>query len=594
MIKVSLPAHAQLRLGLLAILVGIVAGIGAWIFRLLIALSHNLAFYHTFSLNYDANLHSDASPLGAWVILSPVAGAIVVAFLVKTFAPEAKGHGVPEVIDAIYYKKSVIRPVVAAVKALASSISIGTGGAVGREGPIIQIGAAFGSTLGQIIHMKEWQRMVLVASGVGAGIAATFNTPLGGILFAIELMLVEISARTLVPVGLATGAATFVGRLFFGASPSFDIPELAHTTSIIVTPDMFLIYIIFGCILGLAAVIYSHAIYKAEDLFERIPGNYYTRHMMGMLLVGILMYAMMEQFGYYYIQGVGYATIQDILVGTLSNPALLALLFVSKILANALTLGSGGSGGIFSPSLFLGATLGAAFGVAANSLFPGLGISPAHFAVIGMAAIVGAGTGAVITAIVMIFEMTRDYNVIVPLIITVSIAYGMRRFLMHDSIYIYKLVLRGHYIPDSLGTNMFMLRHVEDFLEDSCLYPVREGQTIREIRRELKDKSMAPYVLLMEGKRIKSVLYAVKRKFVDTSGHRHSTTRKHVTNRFVVTGKNDIIFDVVAKLRAAHCKIALVTSDGKLEQPDEVIGAISLDDIAHTSHLARYIIASKK
>jgi len=594
MVRLKLPANAQMRLNILAILVGIITGFGAWIFRLLIALSHNLAFYQTFDLSYDANLHSAESPLGAWIILSPVAGAIVVAFLVKTFAPEAKGHGVPEVIDAIYYNRSIIRPMVAGVKALASSISIGTGGAVGREGPIIQIGAAFGSTLGQIIHMKEWQRMVLVAAGVGSGIAATFNTPLGGILFAIELMLVEISARTLIPVGLATGAATFIGRIFFGVSPSFDIPELAHATSTIMSPHMFLIYILFGCILGLAAMIYSRAIYATEDLFERIPGNYYTRHMMGMLLVGFFMYAMMNRFGHYYIQGVGYATIQDILVGTLSDPALLALLFVGKLLTNSLTLGSGGSGGIFSPSLFLGATLGAAFGVIANALFPGVDINPAHFAVIGMAAIVGAGTGAVITAIVMIFEMVRDYNVIIPLIITVSIAYGMRRYLMTDSIYIYKLMLRGHYIPDSLGTNMFMLRHVEDFLESSCLYPVREGQTIREIRRGLKNKSMAPYVLLMEGKRIKSVLYAVKRKFVDIKGRRHSTTRKHVTNRFVVISKNDIIFDVVAKLRAAHCKIALVTSDGKLKQADEVIGAISLDDIAHTSHLARYIIASKK
>jgi CIC family chloride channel protein len=435
---------------------------------------------------------------------------------------------------------------------------------------------------------------VLVASGVGAGIAATFNTPLGGILFAIELMLVEISARTLVPVALATGAATFIGRLFFGASPSFDIPELAHATSTIMTPYMFLIYIIFGCILGLAAMIFSHALYKAEDLFDRMPGNYYTRHMTGMLLVGILMYVMMEQLGHYYIQGVGYATIQDILVGALSNPALLALLFVGKILANALTIGSGGSGGIFSPSLFLGATLGAAFGVAANSLFPGLEINPAHFAIIGMAAIVGAGTGAVITAIVMIFEMTRNYDVIVPLIITVSIAYGMRRYLMRDSIYIYKLALRGHYIPDSLGTNMFMLRPVEDFLETSCLFPTKEGQTIREIRKELKDKTTAPYVLLTDGPQVKSVLYAVKRRFIDTKGHRHSTIRKHLTSHFIVTSKNDIIFDVVAKLRTAHCKIALVTSDGKLDQPDEVIGALSLDDIAHTSHLAKYIIASKK
>jgi len=592
MTRFALPFNAQMRLGLLAILVGIVAGVSAWIFRSLIAFSHNLAFYQTFSFSYNANLHSAASPLGAWIILIPVAGAIIVAFLVQTFAPEAKGHGVPEVIDAIYYNHSVIRPIVAVVKAIASSISIGTGGAVGREGPIIQIGASFGSTLGQMIRMKEWQRMVLVASGVGGGIAATFNTPLGGILFAIELMLVEVSVRTLIPVALATGSATFIGRLFFGASPSFDIPALVHPTLNIISPGLFLIYIVFGCILGVAAMVFSRAIYATEDLFDRIPGNYYTRHMLGMLLVGLLMYAVITRFGHYYIQGVGYATIQDILVGALSNPALLALLFVGKILANALTLGSGGSGGIFSPSLFLGATLGAAFGMIVNILFPELAINPAHFAVIGMAAIVGSGTGAVITAIVMVFEMTRDYDVIIPLLITVSIAYGMRHYLMRDSIYVYKLTRRGLSIPDSLGTNMFMLRPASDFLEDSCLLVTKEELTISEIRNKLKGKDIVAHVLLTDGEHIKSVLSVEKHTVFNITGHRHSMIKENFTTRFIVIGKNDIIFDVVAKLRAAHCGIALITKDGNLEQPVDVIGALSLDDIARSSYLAKHIITS--
>src|SRR5271169_820655 len=190
------PAWA---LVLASLAVGVVAGFGAVLFRALIGGFHNLLFLGRFSLDYDANVHTAASLWGAWVIGVPVLGAVGVAWLVKTFAPEAKGHGVPEVLDAIYYHDGKIRPIVAAVKSLASALSIGSGGSVGREGPIIQIGSTFGSVLGQYIPMAVWQRITLIAAGTGAGIAATFNTPIGGLLFAVELILPEVSVRTLVP-----------------------------------------------------------------------------------------------------------------------------------------------------------------------------------------------------------------------------------------------------------------------------------------------------------------------------------------------------------------------------------------------------------
>ena len=181
-------------------------------------------FLGHFSFAYDANVFTAASPWGWLVIFVPVIGGLVVTFLVTNFAPEAKGHGVPEVMDAIFYRQGIIRPQVALVKSLASASSIGTGGSVGREGPIIQIGASIGSTLGQLIRMAPWQRITLVAAGAGAGIAATFNTPIGGVMFAIELMLPEVSARTFLPVALSTGTATFIGRLFLGAQPAFFVP----------------------------------------------------------------------------------------------------------------------------------------------------------------------------------------------------------------------------------------------------------------------------------------------------------------------------------------------------------------------------------
>ena len=210
----------------MAIATGVVAGLGAWGFRMLIGLVHNLLFLGQLDFAYDANVHTPPSPWGAGVVLVPVVGALAVAWLVKNFAPEAKGHGVPEVMDAIYYHQGRIRPRVALVKSLASAISIGSGASVGREGPIVQIGSAFGSTLGQLIKMQTRDRNILIAAGAGAGIAATFNAPLGGIVFAIELLLVSINARNLVLVATATAFATYVSRLLLGSDPSFDIPAL--------------------------------------------------------------------------------------------------------------------------------------------------------------------------------------------------------------------------------------------------------------------------------------------------------------------------------------------------------------------------------
>ena len=210
----------------MAAAIGVIAGTGAWGFRMLIGLVHNTLFLGSFSAEYDANVHTVASPWGMAVILVPVIGALVVAWLVKNFAPEAKGHGVPEVMDAIYYNKGYIRPRVAIVKSLASAISIGSGGSVGREGPIVQIGSAFGSTLGTIFPMLVRDRVALIAAGAGAGIAATFNAPLGGMLFAMELLLVSVNARNFLVVAIAVVVATHISHLLLGTEPSFYVPQL--------------------------------------------------------------------------------------------------------------------------------------------------------------------------------------------------------------------------------------------------------------------------------------------------------------------------------------------------------------------------------
>ncbi len=308
------------------------------------------------------------------MILVPVIGGLGVTFLVSNFAPEARGHGVPEVMDAIFYQEGVIRPVVAAVKSLASALSIGSGAAVGREGPIIQIGSSFGSTVGQVISMAAWQRITLVAAGAGAGIAATFNTPIGGVMFAVELMMPEISARTFLPVALATGTATFIGRLFLGVQPAFAIPPLPALSNEPVSAVALLAFARARRALRRRRGDLHQGLHRAEELFDKIR-NPYLRHALGMLVVGAMMYLLMVTAGHYFVEGVGYATIQVILLGGLSGAAFLALLFACKLSATPLSLGSGASGGIFSPSLFMGATLGGASARLVSTIYPSPDIS---------------------------------------------------------------------------------------------------------------------------------------------------------------------------------------------------------------------------
>lgn len=584
--------RSSLLLSLFAVGVGIAAGYGAGAFRALIALFHNLAFAGQLSFAYDANQHAPASPWGAWVIAVPMVGALIVTWLVRNVAPEIRGPGISEVIDAIYYRDGVVRPTVAASKALASSISIATGGAVGREGPIVQIGAALGSSLGQLTMLREWQRDALIASGAAAGITATFNAPLGGLLFAIEIILPETSSRTLIPVLLSTGAAAFVGRSLFGPTPSFDIPALGNGGLTLDSPELLVVYGVFGILLGLAAWLFTRSIYWFEDGFARLPGGDYVRHVIGMGLVGVMMYVFLINTGHYYVEGIGYATIQNILENLLTDPWLLLLLFAAKLLATSLTLGSGASGGVFSPALYLGATLGGAFAVAMQHIAPGFHLDVATMAVLGMAGVVAGSTGAALTALVIIFEMTRDYHVIIPMIIIVSIAYGVRHFLMADTIYTFKLTRRNHPVPESLETNLFMLRKASDFYDPRV---VRVGSTrgMAEVRRRFKRFGrQAPNVLVLDADQNIQAIFSSRRHYrLKGRGGLgiRSWVDEHMETDYIVVAAEDMIFDIVGRLRAAHCEVALVTADGSMSHPREVQGVLTLSDVARSSRLARQV-----
>ena len=360
---------------LLALGVGIMTGVGAVALRALIGIIHNIMFNGVFKMAYDANILEGPSQFGNWVILSPVLGGLVVVYLVQRYAPEAKGHGVPEVMDAIYYQRGNIRGVVAVIKSLASALSIGSGASVGREGPIIQIGSALGSSFSKALGLTTGQKITLLSAGAGAGIAATFNTPLGGVLFAIEILLPEVSNRTFLPVVIATGAATLLGRILIGPNPAFAVPEIFFPSARRFRRRGGDSVTALGALCGVAAWAFIRLLVFMEDGFPKLPGNIYTQNIIGMTLVGLMMVGLSHAFGHSYVDGVGYGVIQSILDHGMTAAGLLALLFVLKLLATTISLGCGASGGIFSPSLFLGATLGAAFASVAAHVLPNAGMT---------------------------------------------------------------------------------------------------------------------------------------------------------------------------------------------------------------------------
>ena len=563
-----------------AFFVGIVAGFGAVAFRGLIAFFHNLMFSGKLSFLYEANAHTRPGPWGPCIILAPVVGAVGVAALVSNFAPEAKGHGVPEVMDTIYYNRGIIRPVVAVVKSVASALSIGSGGSIGREGPIIQIGSSFGSTIGQWIPMPAWQRITLLAAGTGGGIAATFNTPIGGLLFAIEIMLQEVSVRTLVPVAIATVTATYIGQVFFGNYPAFRIPTLETPYFALANPLILLSYAGLGILTGAASAIYIQSIYVFEDVFDnRIGGSYYRKHVLGMVLVGMVIYGCMHFLGHYYVEGVGYATIQDVLTGRLSSIDLLALLFFLKLLVTSLTLGSGASGGIFSPALFMGATLGGAYGILLGRVFPGMDVSFPAFAVAGMAGIVGGATGAAMTAIVMIFEMTLDYNVVAPLTITVALSYGVRWAFSPESIYTLKLARRGHYMPQALQTDFQYLKRAKSVME-SGIAAIPAATTLADFGRLAIGQTTVDYFLVMEEHTIIGTV-SIRQALSALDEAAGKITLGEMANRnLTIVSENATLVQILRAMRDHEASVAVVSAGSGPLAIENARGIITKQQIA--------------
>lgn len=406
-----------------AAMIGVVGGYGAVGFRKLINLVQSLFF---------ARGAEALQGLGRFqVLFIPVVGMILVSLLVRYFAPEAKGHGVPEVMAAIAEQAGKIRPRVVLVKALASALTIGSGGSVGREGPIVQIGSAFGSTLGQYLGLPERLLRLLVACGAAAGISATFNAPVGGVLFATEVILGSFALQNFTAIVISSVVSSVIGRLYLGNHPSFPMPvyTVGHFS-------VYWIYVVVGLIAGLWSVVYIKILYGIEDWFAKRRWSFWQKALLGGFIVGLI--------GVYFPQifGVGYGSVDAALMRHMALWLLLTLL-VLKLIATSVTIAAGGSGGVFSPGLFMGAMLGGALGVSVSAWFPNSGISSGALAMMGMAGVFAGSAGAPVTAIMMLFEMTSDYNVILPLMITSVLSATLTSVVSKETIYTLKLVRRG-------------------------------------------------------------------------------------------------------------------------------------------------------
>jgi CIC family chloride channel protein len=502
------PSETTALIGM-AIVVGAGTGLGAVLFIRLIALLQNLFFVQ------------GAAALGflgpGLLILIPAVGGLLAGPIISFFAKEAKGHGVPEVMQAIALRGGRIRPRVVVAKIAASALCIGSGGSVGREGPIVQVGAALGSTVGQWLQFSETRIRNLVACGAAAGIAATFNAPIAGVVFAMEIILGELRIGDLGNVVISAVTASTISRIFLGDFPAFSIPFYSMRT-----PWELFFYIILGILAAVTAVGFIRLLYGFEDFFDalRIPDA--VKPAIGGALLGGL------ALGYPLILGLpgsfqagaalpeifgtGFTTIEQALLGNLPFTLLLALVFL-KPLATSLTLGTGNSGGVFAPALFLGAALGGAFGAVVERFAPGLTAGPGAFAVVGMAAVFAGAARAPFTAFLIVFEMTNDYRMILPLMAGVIVSLILAERLHPESIYTLKLARRGIHLKSGRDVDVMDTVRVEEIMvRDPVTVPIDmpvaklAGEFIRTGRHGfpvlLQDGSLCGMVSLEDYRRV--------------------------------------------------------------------------------------------
>ena len=564
----------------IALLVGISTGVGAVLFRYLIQFVGKVGY------QWVPNAFPNLGKLT--VVIVPAVGGLMVGLLIYFFAHEAKGHGVPEVMEAVALRGGRIRPVVAIVKSLASAISIGSGGSVGREGPIVQIGSAIGSTIGQKLNMTEDMIRILVACGAAGGIAATFNAPIAGVIFALEIILGEFSVRHFSLVVISAVASSVVGQAVFGNVPAFVIPVEYGLNSL----WEFGLYPLLSIAAALLGVLFVRSLYWAEDLFGKLKIVPEWIHPMigGALLGGVaLLYPLISGVtweGIPQIFNVGYDVIETALAGKLVLGAAITFL-IFKLIATILTLGSGGSGGVFAPSLFMGAMLGTIFELVVKSVFPEIPAPPGAYALIGMAATFTAAAHAPITAVIILFELTGDYRIILPLMLTVVLTTIISQYLLKgESIYTLKLSRRGVHL--SRGRDIDILEGVivkEVMSQDFSI--ISADENLSNLSLLLKQTFSHGVVVLDEtGKLFGIVTVNDLRNAISVDKELDEISVRDVATKredLLVTYPDETIGQALYRMGSRGLgRLPVVSRD----DPDHILGLIRRQNIIRAYHLA--------
>ncbi|MCB2180787.1 MAG: chloride channel protein [Desulfobulbaceae bacterium] len=486
----------------LATAVGAATGLAAVFFIRLISFIHHFAF---------GDVAVFFPSLGRfWLVIIPVCGALLGGPIIAFFASEAKGHGVPEVMQALILRGGRIRPRVALAKIFASALCIGTGGSAGREGPIVQVGSTLGSTVGQWLGLSDERIRNLVACGAAAGIAATFNAPIAGITFAIEVLLCELQVSVFGNVVIAAVSASIVSQLFLGSSPAFVVPAYVMNS-----PWEILLYVILGLFAALVGIFFIRLLDAFEVFFDNLKIHQMLKPAIGAALLGGLAFfyphisSFMTVFtgdtrlglplidNVPHIYGSGFDFIDQVLKGEASFTLLFMLVFL-KPLATSFTLGSGNSGGVFAPSLFTGAMLGGAFGYMVKFIAPGFPVEVGAYALVGMASVFAAAARAPLTAMLIVFEMSNDYMLILPLMAAGMTASCVAQWLQPDSIYTIKLTKRGIHFEQGRDMDIMQGVTVEEVMNRNPI-SVSHDQSLADLFALFHETHLHGFPVMGEG-----------------------------------------------------------------------------------------------
>ena len=561
--------EAKFRTGIVSLLagaIGITAGIIAFLLYNLIGLFTNIAFYHNFSFVFRS---ARDNHLGLLVIVVPVIGGVIVGIMARYGSDKIRGHGIPEAMEAVLINRSRIEPKLAILKPISAAIAIGTGGPFGAEGPIIQTGGAIGSLVGQVMHTTAAERKVLLACGAAAGMAATFSTPIAGVILAIELLLFEFKSRSFIPLVIASTLATSVHFRLMGPGAMFQVGALDFGL-----PRALPFYLVLGVLCGIAALGFSKLLYWVEDQFEKLPIHEMWWPAIGALGLGVIGYFVPR------VLGVGYDTISDILNARMLLGGLLAVM-IFKSAALVISLGSGTSGGLLAPMFMASAAMGSVFAMLVDKIWPAAHLSPGAFALVAMGAVFGAASRAAFTFIIFAFEITRDYNSVLPLMLVTVIADAIAVHYAKNSIMTEKLARRGLHIHQDYEPDVFQQVTVgETMSKEFDVIPVNMRVAELAERITKRDPAVTHHqgVLIVDanGRLAGIITRADIMRALERDSSGNTTVFEAGSTNPVVTYPKEVLYDAAARMLRSNVGRLPVCS---WEDPGRPVGYLGRSQI---------------